>query len=165
MEEEYQGKTHIIGTLINLCLVLLWIAAITGVFIYIAYLLAIKFFDPETEKANVWVFTGLFTYLIYCVIYFFKGICIALRTRGTKWWILPWIICYAACCIVPAFMIYMVFAAMFDFDTHKELWYKVLSWAVFVISLHYLNTIYRFKTPGAPAFTYWSYNLGCRIIR
>lgn len=141
------------------------IAAAFGAFIYTGYLLSQKLLGEDSSKLKIWGSTILFTYLLFCFIFFLKGIIIGLRSKNRKLWILPWVVCIFLCCIVPAFLVQSAVSIMFNPAQQQQLWYTAISWGVFLLSLFYIYGIYQFKTPNAPRVLYWSFSLGLKVSR
>jgi hypothetical protein len=162
-EEEVQPDTAVLDMLFSFSIFAFKIAAIFGVFIYAGFLLSKKLLGEETDKVKIWVFALLFTYLIFCILYFLKGTIIGLRARNRTLWILPWIICVLLCCFIPAFILKTVVRGMFHLAERQSMWCLGLSWSAFVFLLLYTYEIYQFKTPTAPRILYWSYALGLKV--
>lgn len=139
------------------------IAAIFGMFFYAGFLLSQKFWGEETDKFKIWSFSLLFTYLIFCIIYFFKGTIIGLQAKNRKLWILPWVICVLICCIIPAFIVKSFVAGMFNLTERQSILCIRLSWGAFILFSLYVYGIYQFKTPTVPKILYWSYALGLKV--
>ncbi len=157
IEEEQQRPDSDLGLLsilINLALFILKIAVIFGMFIYAGYILSQKILGEDINKSRIWGVTVFFTYLIFCTIYFFKGIIIGLHSKNRKLWILPWVICVVLCCVFPAFVVKAMVASMFKSTEQKDILCLGLSWGAFVLSLIYIYNIYQFKTPTAPGILY-----------
>lgn len=168
IEEEQQRPDSDLGLLsilINLALFILKIAVVFGMFIYAGYILSQKILGEDINKSRIWGFTALFTYLMFCIIYFLKGLIIALYSKNRKLWILPWVICVLLCCVFPAFIVKLLVTDMFKTSQQKDILCLGFSWGAFVLSLFYIYSIYQFKTPTAPRILYWSYALGFRISR
>lgn len=170
-EEEYETrKNEESGTAIGLMFVVaegfifvLKIAVIFGMFFYAGFLLSRKFLGEETDKFKIWGLSLLFTYLIFCIIYFFKGTIIGLQAKNRKLWILPWVICVLICCIIPAFIVKSFIAIMFNPIERQSILCIGLSWGAFILFSIYVYGIYQFKTPTVPKFLYWSYALGLKV--
>lgn len=170
-EEEYLARkreeSNVSGGLIAGLFVLLLfcvkIFVIYGAFIYAGFLLARKFLGSETDKVKILGCTVVFTYFILCVIYFFKGTIIGFRARNRNIWILPWVVCVLVCCLPSAFIASGLVASMFSPLHYDNIWYKIISWGVFIISAFCIYNIYAFKTASAPKFLFWSYRLGVKL--
>lgn len=138
-------------------------AVIFGIYFYVGFIFSQKLLVQETSKSKIWTVAILFTYVIFCIIYFFKGTVIGLRTKNNKLWILPWVVCVLICCIIPAVIAKALVSAMFDFTEQQGVFYNVLTWGTFIFSALYIYDVYQFKTYGAPRVLYWSYALGLKI--
>lgn len=160
---ESQAVTGLMSGIIIFFLFVLKIGAIFGVFFYAGFLLSQKVLGIESDKFKIWGFALFFAYLIFCVIYFLKGIIIGLRGNNRKLWILPWTTCVILCCILPAFIIKSIVSGMFSITERDSIWCIGLSWGAFVLSALYIYGIYQFKTPTAPKILRWSYRLGLKI--
>ncbi|MBF4491503.1 hypothetical protein IR010_03050 [Flavobacterium sp. MR2016-29] len=139
------------------------IAVIFGIYFYAGFMLSKKLCGEDTGQFRIWALTLLFTYLIFCIIYFFKGIVIGLRAKKSNLWIVPWAVCILVCCIAPAFIVKSFVATMLNLKEKQDLAYSVISWFVFVLSAIYIYGIYRFRTADAPRLLYWSYAFGLRV--
>ncbi|RRJ89826.1 hypothetical protein EG240_10540 [Paenimyroides tangerinum] len=163
-DEEVRASMGVMSMLMGFLVLFLKIAAVFGIFIYSGYLLSQKLLKGETDQLKIWGLSLIFAYLILCIVYFLKGIIIGFRAKNNKLWILPWIICIILCCIFPAFIIKAVVAGMFHITKRQDVWCLVFSWGAFLFSSFYIYGIYQFKTPSAPKFLYWSYNLGLKLL-
>lgn len=170
-EQEYEARKNeesksSIGLMFGIAGVFIFVlkmAAIFGVFFYNGFLLSQKLWGEETNKFKIWGFSLLFTYLIFCIIYFFKGAIIGLQAKNRKLWILPWVICVLICCIIPAFIVKSFVAGMFNLKERQGILCIGLSWGAFLLFGLYVYDIYKFKTPTVPKILYWSYALGLKV--
>ncbi|MGH2667462.1 hypothetical protein [Flavobacterium sp.] len=161
--EESKSATGLMFGIVEVFILVLKMAAIFGIFFYAGFLLSQKMWGEETNKFKILGVATLFTYLIFCIIYFLKGAIIGLRAKNHKFWILPWAICVLLCCVVPAFIIKSVVVSMFSPINRQGILCIGLSWGAFVLSLLYIYDIYQFKTPTAPKILHWSYAWGQKI--
>lgn len=161
--EESKATVGLMFAITGIIIFVLKMAAIFGMFFYAGFLLSQQLWEEETNNFKFWVFSLLFTYLIFCTIYFLKGTVIGLRANNRKLWILPWVICVLLCCIVPAFIVKSVVAGMFNFREREGMMCIGLSWAAFILFSLYTYGIYQFKTPTAPKVLHWSYAWGLKI--
>ena len=162
--EESDAATGLMFVFVEGFIFILKIAAIFGMFFYAAFLLSQKLWGEETDKFKIWGFSLLFTYLIFCIIYFFKGTIIGLQAKNRKLWILPWVICVLICCIIPALIVKSFVAGMFNLTQRQSILCIGLSWGAFVLFSLYVYGIYQFKTPTTvPKILYWSYALGLKV--
>lgn len=164
-EQSSEGTADLFGGLISLVFYFAKIAAIFGLFLFTAYRLSDKLLGSEADKLKIWGLTFLFIYLLFCVIFFLKGIIIVLRAKQNKLWILPWSICVLLCCVLPAYMIKSFVTAMFPLTERESFWSVLLSWGAFVFSVLYIYDIYQFKTPNAPRIFKWIFILGFKAGR
>ncbi|MBA4320490.1 MAG: hypothetical protein C0412_18990 [Flavobacterium sp.] len=161
--EESEAATGLMFMVVEGFIFVLKIAAIFGMFFYAGFLLSQKFWGEETDKFKIWSFSLLFTYLIFCIIYFFKGTIIGLQAKNRKLWILPWVICVLICCIIPALIVKSFVAGMFNLTERQGLLCIGLSWGAFILFSLYVYGIYQFKTPTVPKILHWSYALGLKV--
>lgn len=170
-EEEYNARKRgesqsaigLMSVVLGICVFALRIAAIFGVFFYAGFLLSQRLWGTETDQLKIWGFSILFTYFIFCIIYFLKGTTIGLRARNRKLWIFPWTICVLLCCMIPAFIVKSLISGMFNPAERLGVLCIVVSWGAFVFFSLYTYGLYQFKTPTAPKILYWSYALGLKI--
>ena len=161
--EESDSATGLMFVVVGGIILALKIAVIFGTFFYAGFLLSQKFWGEETDKFKIWGISLLFTYLIFCIIYFFKGTIIGLHAKNRKLWILPWVLCVLICCIIPALIVKSFVAGMFNLTERQSILCIVLSWGAFILFSLYVYGIYQFKTPTVPKILYWSYALGLKV--
>ena len=161
--EESKSATGLMFGIAGVFIFVLKMAAIFGMFFYAGFLLSQKLWEEETNNFKFWVFSLLFTYLLFCIIYFFKGTVIGLREKNRKLWIVPWAFCVLICCIIPAIVVKAVVSSMFDYGEQQGPFYLGLTWGAFICCSLYMYGIYQFKTHAAPRVLYWSYALGLRV--
>jgi hypothetical protein len=159
---ESQAATGVMFSLVNLFVLLIKVAAIFGIFFYAGFLLSQKLLGEGTDNFKIWGFSVFFTYLIFCIIYFLKGVIIGLKAKNRKLWILPWSICVLLCCIVPAFIVKTFVVSMFSLAERDGLWCIGVSWGAFILFSLYVYNVYQFKTATAPKILHWSYTLGLK---
>lgn len=163
-DEESQASTGLMFTLFGMFFSLLKTSAVFGVFLYAGFLLSQKLLGADAEKLKLWGFALLFTYFIFCIVYFLKGTVIGLRAGKRKLWLLPWVICVLLCCIVPAFIVKSAVSGMFfNLVERQGVWYNGVTWGAFILFSMYTYGIYRFLTPTAPRILYWSYAWGLKV--
>lgn len=161
--KESQSATGLMFVVVKIFVFVLKIAALFGVFFYAGFLLSQKLWGGETDKFKIWGFSLLFTYLIFCIVYFLKGTIVGLRAKNRKLWILPWAICVLLCCIVPSFIVKSLVAGMFSPAERQGILCLGVSWGTFILFALYIYGIYQFKTPTAPKILYWSYAWGLKV--
>lgn len=161
--EESDSATGLLFVVVEGFIFVLKIAAIFGIFFYAGFLLSQKFWGNETDKFKICGLSLLFTYFIFCIIYFFKGTIIGLQAKNRKLWILPWVICVLICCIIPALIVKSFVAGMFNLTERQSILCIGLSWGAFILFSLYVYGIYQFKTPTVPQILYWSYALGLKV--
>ncbi len=172
-DEEYEARikaesktaTDLMFSLVRLIINLGIMAVLFGPFFYASFLAAQKLLGSPSTEAKVWMAAILLFYIMYCIIYFLKGIIIALLSRSNNWWILPWSICVLLCCVIPAFFVKVLVGSMFFATQQKDTLCQVLSWGAFVLSFLLVYEMYKFKTPSAPTLFYWSYKWGLKSIK
>lgn len=158
------GSNFIYGV-VSLFFSIIKIIAVLGLFIFTAYFLSQKLFGSEADKFKIWGFTLLFTYLILCIVFFLKGIIIALRAKRNKLWILLWSICVLLCCVIPAYIIKHFVTSMYPLTERESMWSILVSWGAFALSALYIYGIYQFKTPNSPRIFHWIFMLGFKAGR
>ncbi|UPZ16217.1 hypothetical protein [Flavobacterium humidisoli] len=161
--EESKSATGLMFGIAGVFIFVLKMAAIFGIFFYAGFLLSQKLWGEETNKFKIWGFSIFFTYLIFCIIYFFKGTIIGLLANNRKLWILPWVLCVLLCCIVPSFIVKSLVAGMFNPTERQGILCIGFSWGAFILFSLYIYSIYQFKTRIAPKVLYWSYAWGLKL--
>lgn len=67
---ESQSATGLMFVVAEFFIFILKLVAVFGVFFYAGFLLSQKLWGEEIDKFKIWGFSLLFTYLIFCIIYF-----------------------------------------------------------------------------------------------
>ncbi|WP_163394743.1 hypothetical protein [Flavobacterium limi] len=161
--EESQAAMGLMFGIASLLFFALKMCAIFGIYFYAGFILSQNLLGEETRQTRILGLALLFTYVIFCIIYFFKGTVIGLRAKSRKLWILPWAFCVMICCIIPAIVVKAVVSSMFDYGEQQGAFYFGLTWGAFILCSLYMYGIYQFKTHAAPRILYWSYALGLRV--
>ena len=172
-DEEYEFRTRkesqaAMGLMFGIASLLFFalkISVIVGIYFYAGFVLSQKLLVQETRQFRILGLALLFTYLIFCFIYFFKGTLIGLRAKNNRLWILPWSFCVLICCIIPALVVKATLSSMFNYNEKQGAFYIGLTWGAFIFCSLYMYGIYQFKTHAAPRVLYWSYALGYRVCK
>jgi len=98
------------------------------------------------------------TYVGLALLYWLKGVAIALRLRGGRLWLLPFAVCLTVVCVVPAVLLHLLI--VYAVPTAS----LVVAWLVPVGFAWFTYNRYRFSQDYAPTFTLWAYRLGYRSI-
>lgn len=147
--KESQAAMGLMFGIASLLFFVLKIAVIVGISFYAGFVLSQNLLGEETRQFRILGFALLFTYLIFCIIYFFKGTVIGLRAKNNNLWILPWAFCVLISCIIPALVLKAIVSSMFDYGEQQGAFYIGLTWGAFIICSLYIYGIYQFKTHAA----------------
>ncbi|RKT01772.1 hypothetical protein [Chryseobacterium defluvii] len=162
--KESESSIGLLFMILNFSFLILKIAALYGLFFYAGFLISENILGEGADKTELIIYTIIFTYFIFCIIYFLKGMNIALRAKKSKLWILPWTICIIVCCIVPAFLIKSLVPGLFSFHTRDRYYVIGLSWIAFFLFSLYTYSLYKFNLDIVPKIFSWSYYLGVKSI-
>ena len=136
---------------------------IAGMFvavIVIQYVLGIK-----DSPSLFFLFTAGFSYLIYCLVFFLKGLMLALKSNGRPFWVLLYVLCIGITCILPFFFIYQLFSSFSEKNPQSE--QELMIWGVALGGLvsYLAYQKYKFLTDIAPRSVFWAYNAGFKAGR
>ncbi len=171
-ESEYRARIEagkatdsLISMLFNFFFWIIKNGIIYCVFLYCSYLLSKHILGAEGTRIKQWLLTGLFTYLMLCVVFFLKGLIIGLRRKNIFWWKILWLLGVLITCFFPVLVIQSFVASFFDYENRRLFTTQLISWGIGVAAGLYIYNIYSFLTPVAPRIFYWSLVLGIRIAR
>ncbi|GAB0157509.1 hypothetical protein CHRYSEOSP005_27870 [Chryseobacterium sp. Alg-005] len=162
--KESEASTGLLFMILNFLFLIIKIAALYGIFFYAGFLISENILGDGSDKTNLIIFTILFTYLIFCIIYFLKGVNIALRAKKSKLWVLPWTICILVCCIAPALLVKSIIPELFSYNSKDSIFVIGLSWISFFLFSLYTYSLYKFNLEIVPKIFSWSYYLGIKSV-
>jgi magnesium-transporting ATPase (P-type) len=111
------------------------------------------------------LFTAGFSYLIYCLIFFLKGIMLALRSNGRPFWILLYVLCIGITCSLPFIFVYQLFSSFSEKNPQSEQELMIWGFAMGGVVSYLAYQKYKFLTDVAPKSVFWAYNAGFKIGR
>ncbi|TXJ28073.1 MAG: hypothetical protein E6Q24_07025 [Chitinophagaceae bacterium] len=103
-------------------------------------------------------------YLFNCVIFFLKGIMVALKLSGRKSWLLLWIINSCLICLPPAILVYLIVENLListKATDNPGAW----SFSAGVLSAFIVYSKMGLNTSRTPKIFHWIFRMGCRIVR
>lgn len=132
-----------------------------GVAIYITEFLNIIHSDSILFK---YLLIFLLTYLIYCLVFFIKGITISLKVNYNNFWIVLFIFSFLFTCLLPTYFFYEI-ANDFFIYTVKSNTTQVKIWSVFVslFLCYFVYKKYDLHTDTCPRTPFWAYSLGFKL--
>jgi hypothetical protein len=153
-----QGILKLLGTL-------LFVSFIYSSSLFAAYFIfrGTSFFAGLQSWEKV-IAVLVLAYLISSLVFFLKGIMMALKA-GRKWgWIFIWLVCFVYVCLLPSVAIYFILESMLgpsipekaDGISHYKFW--SLAGAVIAGSIIYYK--YGLSRDSALKVSYWAYTLG-----
>lgn len=112
---------------------------------------------PSVHQHNLYgqaALIGSVAYLVYCALFFFKGLIIRFQLRGhlAEWLLL--VPCLVVACGIPALLVHVALLKWFPTLPSYCNWFGALLFAGVVYQR------YHFLSPGAPALARWAYQYG-----
>ncbi len=111
------------------------------------------------------LFTAGFSYLIYCLVFFLKGLMLALKSNGRTFWVLLYVLCIGITCILPFFFVYQLFSSFSVKNPQSEQELMIWGLAVGGVVAYLAYQKYKFLTDIAPRSVFWAYNAGFKVGR
>jgi hypothetical protein len=117
--------------------------------------------DVKTDKI-IWIAVILlFAVVFYFIIYFFKGVLIALKHNKNLFWIPLFTLCVLFTCILP---VWIIFDYLKNFFTaYSEANKNLLTWIFACAFALYVYSRYHFLTNIAPTIAYPYYQRGINV--
>ncbi len=109
--------------------------------------------------------TILFSYLIYCLIFFLKGIMLALKSNGRRYWMLLYVLCIGITCSLPFIFIYQMFASLSEKNPQSGQELTIWGFVIGGVVSYLAYQKYKFLTDIAPRSVFWAYNAGFKVGR
>lgn len=134
--------------------------------LYIGYLITSKITLRKSidDLQNIGLII-LFSYFLFAIIYFLKGILIGLKQKRNLLWIALWLLCVAVACVIPALFMQTMVEGLIVPSKRMLTIYQILTWCAGLLFGIYVYTRYKFAIHCAPKIVYWSYSLGLKLIR
>lgn len=135
----------------------------------IGYFLADKLKDSYNDKPLFKFFvTVLLSYLVYCFIYFLKGLLLVFRAYHNKIWIVLFVLCVLLTCAVPVLFSYLVVWGTFNNGQAAQgvtFWNKFFPVIIAGLWAMYVYSRYKFLTDIAPTYAFWAYKIGFDTVQ
>ena len=129
--------------------------------LFIGWLITKQILDTTTDKIFWLALILLFAVILYFIIYFLKGVLIALKYNRSWFWVPLFIFCVALTCIFP---VWVVFEPLSNFiGRYAQSNQQVLTWIFALAFGLYVYSKYHFLTNIAPTSAYPYYQRGINI--
>ena len=126
--------------------------------LFIGWLITKQMLDVSRNAILSIALILLFATLIYFIIYFFKGVLIALKHNRNLFWIPVFIFCVVLTCVFP---VWIVFEPLKNFiGRYAEANQQLITWIFAAAFGLYVYSRYHFLTNIAPNAAYPSYQMG-----
>ena len=126
--------------------------------LFLSYLITKQILTAQTDKIIWLALILIFSFILYAVIYFFKGVLIALKFNHKSFWILLFICLIAITCIVPVWIIFNPLQSFINNYTSTN--QQLLTWIFALAFGVYVYSRYHFLTNIAPNAAYPYYQMG-----
>ena len=125
------------------------------------YYLSDKLLSPLDHTLNHLIIAFVFSYFVYLVIFFLKGLLIALKQKNNNWWLPIFIFCVAFTCLLSPWLVVDPLTKAFT-RWHFSTW---LVWVITIAFGYFIYTRYMFLTANAPAMARFAFLLGFKLIK
>ncbi|MEO8405638.1 MAG: hypothetical protein ABI480_13615 [Chitinophagaceae bacterium] len=116
----------------------------------------------QKDSAFSWILlTVMFSVACYVILFFIKGIIIALRYRNNYWWLVFFAIAVSFSCVLPAWLAFGTVQSLVTFfHTGYE---NQLSWIIIIAALLLFYSRFNWLTDQAPKLANTFYRLGFHL--
>lgn len=162
-QRQVRRSTGLIGWLFRIALSIVYGAFIYAPLLLLSYMLVKEMAPLYSDDVFVKIgLTMIVCYLLFSLIYFLKGVLIALRNNKANTWLIVFVLCVLVTSGAQAMLTQDFFQGFFAERSVAN--YLVWSWlgAGAVGALIYSH--YQFLTNVAPRSVFWSYQLGFRLV-
>ena len=129
--------------------------------IFLSWLITKQLLTANTDKL-IWIGLMLiFSVVFYFIIYFLKGMLIALRNNRNLFWIPLFICCVILTCVLPVWIVFDPLETFFNRYTETN--QQLLTWICALAFGFYVYSKYHFLTNIAPAKAFPYYQRGIII--
>lgn len=126
--------------------------------LFLSYLITKQVLTSQTDKIIWLALMLIFSFILYVVIYFFKGVLIALKFNHKSIWILLFICLVITTCILPVWIIFNPLQDLINnYTTSNQ---QLLTWIFALAFGLYVYSRYHFLTNIAPNAAYPYYQMG-----
>jgi len=157
-------STGLIGFLFRMILSLVYAAFIYGPLLMLSYVIVQKM--SALYSNDTYIKTGLtivVCYLLFALIYLFKGALIGLRSNKVYAWVVVWLLCVVVTSGVQAIFTQSLLQ---DFFAERSISNALVwSWLGATAVAIVIYSHYQFLTNISPRSVFWSYQLGFRLVQ
>ena len=126
--------------------------------IFLSWLITKQLLAANTDKL-IWIgLMVIFSFAFYFIIYFLKGMLIALRNNRNLFWIPLFICCVTLTCVLPVWIVFEPIEAFFNRYTETN--QQLLTWICALAFGFYVYSKYHFLSNIAPAKAFPYYQRG-----
>ena len=126
--------------------------------LFLSYLITQQILNPDTNKIIWLALMFIFAILFYSVIYFFKGVLIALKFNHKSVWILLFTVLVIFTCALPVWIVFNPLQNVIArYSSSNQ---EPLAWIFAVAFGLYVYSRYHFLTNTAPTAAYPYYQMG-----
>lgn len=157
------GRNHFAGWLVSSIIGALFQLVIFSPLLMLGYWLADHLHSAYSNDWTIKVALVIFfSYILYAILYFLKGMIIRLRDLKRKWWVVVWFCCVALTCGLQILIVQYQLEGYFHARriANYSLW--SLAGSLAVGAFVYLH--YSFLTNIAPRSVFWAYKTGAGLI-
>jgi hypothetical protein len=129
--------------------------------IFLSWLITEQLFNTTTNKILSLALILLFTIVLYYMIYFIKGMLIALKYNGNLFWVPLFLILTMLTCALPVWIIFTPLESLIR--TYTETNQQLLTWICAIAFGFYTYSRYHFLTNIAPSKAFPYYQRGIII--
>lgn len=128
--------------------------------IFTGYLISRIFLDRK-DSAFSWIgFSLLFAFLLYQLVFFFKGILIGLKAKANILWLPLFLLCAGFTCLLPAYLAY----EPVNYIVLRLKGSSFMTWFLLVLFGLYVFSRYNFLSDSSPKLAQAAYRAGQNII-
>jgi hypothetical protein len=126
--------------------------------LFLSYLITKQILSAQTEKIIWLALMLIFAFVLYAVIYFFKGVLVALKFNHKSIWILLFICLVTTTCILA---VWIIFNPLQDFiNNYTSSNQQLVTWLFALAFGLYVYSKYQFLTNIAPNIAFPYYQMG-----
>lgn len=174
MENDYSYSNHRsnkdagkgLGVLLGALISIVYYLFVYSPIFVIAYLSADYLKDTYSDSLKIKIpLIVLLAYLIYCLVFFLKGILICLKIYKNYLWVFVLILCILLTCLPPTTMAYTLIFNWLSSSQGKEITFQQ-GWSIGMALLigWYIYSRYQFHANDSPKISFWAYSLGFKTV-
>jgi hypothetical protein len=152
----------------SLCLHIFWMAIklvfkaiIYSPLLVTGYIITVKILNKNEHALSWLILIPVFSFALYQLVYFVKGLIIGLKSRKNYFWIFLFLVCVGFTCLFPVYLLRAIIKDLIIVSSKEN--YRIISGLIGAFFGIFIYKRYLFLTDTAPSIAYPAYSMGIAL--